>query len=244
MKRSFGTIGGSQIGPVKRRKVTKKSAFRKSSKVFPGKISPSDTTLARYPVPYPPRLFANIIYENGLTVYNPLTTFGQLSVISNSCYDFDQGTAFGNKQPLFWDNLTGGGGPYKKYKVISWKTTYTVINNVDAALTVYALPPTATASEIDIVSEAENFPGVKRLYLSQKTGTKNLGSITVTGHISDVFDSVKDDTYSAADYNASPTNSCFGGLCIASADTTLIGCWVSVKHEMYTELTGIDVAVS
>lgn len=246
MKRSFRSVGGSQVdAPVKRRKAAPRYRSLKTRSIaFPGRIAAGSTTLAKYPVPFPPKLLTNLIYENGLTGYAPGGTFGTLSIINNSCFDVDQQTQFGNKQPLFWDNLTSGGGPYKKYKVISWKTTYTIVNNSATALTAYALPPIPAAAEIDSISEAENFPGVKRLYLTPSTGSMMKGTITVTGNVSDVFDASREDADLTAAYNSSPSAACYGGLCLASPDAINVACWVAIKHEMYTELTGVDVAVS
>jgi len=67
----------------------------------------------------------------------------------------------------------------------SWKTTYTIINTGAVPVTVFAMPPISGTSEIDSVAEADNFPGVKRLYLTAATGSKNMGTITVTGNVAD-----------------------------------------------------------
>lgn len=247
-KRTFATVGGSQVTSTIKRTRKAKPMYKKrtTSSSQPGKVAPNSTTLATYPVPFPPRKMVNFIYENGLVPYAPGVAKGVLSVALNSLFDFDLSSSyFGNKQPLFYDKLMAGGGPYRFSKVISWKTTFTIVNTSDVPLNIFMLPPTTAASEIDLISEAENYPGVKRLYLSPRTGSKTTGTLTNLGHISDCYDLSIGDEYLRAPYNGAPTNICFGGLFIQTADdTTALGCFVAVKHEAYTELSGVDAEVS
>ena len=48
---------------------------------------------------------------------------------------------FGNKQPLYYDALLSASGPYKNYKVNSWRTTYTIEQLRMHPMTCWAIPP-------------------------------------------------------------------------------------------------------
>jgi len=48
-------------------------------------------------------------------------------------------------------------GPYRQYKVISWKTTYTVYNaSVAYPVTAFALPPHMDSSDLNSAAEVDN----------------------------------------------------------------------------------------
>jgi len=86
---------------------------------------------------------------------------------------------FGNKQPLYFDTLFTASGPYKQYKVHSWKATWTFVNTSATPQSIWVIPPIAAAAEIDSAAEADNFPGVKRLYLAPNGGGDSKGTVTV-----------------------------------------------------------------
>jgi len=237
VKRTFSqTIEPLKYNPsmMKRRKVAAKR--------------PVKTTLQRIPDgPFPRSKTTKLVYENALTPVTPAATYVALGTKPNSAYDYDNstGAAFGNKQPLYYDTLLTASGPYKNYKVNSWKTTYTVVNNADTPLTVFAMPPISATTEVDSVAEADNFPGVKRMYLSSKTGSKSTGSVTVTGNVADVYTSATGEGGLVASYNADPTYLIYSGLLLFNADgTTNINACVAVRHEMNTTLQVVDALVS
>lgn len=215
------------------------------------KSVPRRTTLQRTdgPLqPFPRSKVINLIYENALTTgsFSGAAT-GVLGTKPNSAYDYDNssGASFGNKQPLYYDALFTASGPYKNYKVDSWTTTYTIVNEADAAITVFALPPISAPAEIDSQAEADNFPGVKRLYLTPKTGSKAMGTITVTGNVKDVYTSASTDLGFVGAYNTDPAYLVYGGLFFASADgTTALAAKVAVKHVMHTTCQVVDAIVS
>lgn len=235
VKRTFSqVVEPLKYQPMKRRKL---------------KARASKTTLQRMPDgPFPRSKTVQLVYENALTTVAPAATFVALSTKPNSAYDYDNssGAAFGNKQPLYYDTLLSVSGPYKNYKVNSWKTTYTIINDSATPCTVFAMPPISATSEVDSVAEADNFPGVKRLYLTAATGSKNYGSITVTGNLADVYaSSYLSEGGMIAAYNADPTYLVYSGLLIVNSDgTTNVACKVAVKHVMHTTLQVVDALVS
>lgn len=211
-----------------------------------GNVPASMTDLARQRGPFPPKKYVSFEYLNELTVLGGATNFTAVSVGCNDAYDFDKNGVFGNKQPLYYDALLSASGPYKNYKVKSWETTYTIINNTTTVpITVWALPATIAANEIDSAAEADNFPGVKVLYLTGKESAKNIGTITTKGNIADCWTSGMNDLSCWGAYNSSPTCIAYGGLCVKGSDgSTAPSVYIAVRHVMYTELTTIDALVS
>lgn len=244
LKRMRSTTGG---GPVKKAKMEKtRKATTTTLGRIAGKISPSTTTLARAIGPFSERKYVTFEYKNAATTVGSSNLL-QLSVLLNSVYDFDKssGNYFGNKQPLYFDQLLSASGPYKNYKVISWVTTYTIMNTGNIPLQCYGLPPTSASAEIDSVAEADNFPGVIPLVLTPVSGSKCMGTITVRGHVKDVYPSYSDDSGLVGPFNGDPAQTIYGGLLLYYIDgTTAISANVSVKHEAYTELGLVDSIVS
>lgn len=231
VKRTYTeTVESLKFQPSKKRKMNKTTLQSKSDGPFPRSKTVS------------------LVYENALTSVAPAAAFVALGTKPNSAYDYDNssGAAFGNKQPLYYDTLLTASGPYRNYKVNSWKTTYTIVNTAATPITVFAMPPIPATTEIDSVAEADNFPGVKRLYLTAATGSKNIGTITVTGNVADVYpSSALSEGGMIAAYNADPTYLVYSGILIASGDgSTNVTCQVAVRHVMNTTLQVIDALVS
>lgn len=212
-----------------------------------GKIAQPSTTLSRAGGPFSGRKYVTFLYENALAQIAGAANVVTAIMKPNVAFDFDSSGDFGNKQPLFYDTLLTASGPYRTYKVISWKTTYTFINNTATTpVDIFVSPPVADTSEIDSLTEMDNFPGVKRLKLTASTGSKATGTITVYGHIGDVFpSSALSDVNFVAPWNGSPTSICYQ-VCLArgSDGSTAPSVYVSVKHEAYTELSYLDALVS
>lgn len=230
-----------------RSKMSKTTAPANRGSWMTGRVPASLTTQQINTVgPFKPKIFTSFIYEQELAPVSLVTAQGALSVSPNDLYDFDKGTTFGNKQPLFYDTMLTSTGPYRTYKVFSWKTTYTIVNtSATVPVTIWAVPPTNSASEVDQNFEADNFPGVKRLYLTPNAGSKSIGTLTVDGHISDVYDNYKDDSSLIGSFNGSPGSGVYQGLVIRASDgTTVPSVYVAVRHVTYVELCQIDALVS
>lgn len=211
-----------------------------------GKVAPSNTTLARAPGPFTGKKFVTFLYENALTQMGGASNVVTSIIKCNDAFDFDSSGDYGNKQPLFYDVLMSASGPYKTYKVLSWKTTYTFINNnANTPVDIFVSPPVAATAEIDSLAEMDNFPGVKRLYLTTQGGSKNMGTVVVTGNLSDVYDHSKNDANFTGSYNGSPTSVVYQvALARGSDGSTAPAVYVSIKHEAYTELNYLDAIVS
>lgn len=245
-KRSYSSFAGPAGGehPKKRSRVQSK---KNSVGNIGGRVSASNTTLAKAKGPFAATKYMTFVYENELTAIPSATAQG-LPVMANSLYDFDQtgGGTFGNKQPLYMDSLLTSSGPYKQYRVISWKTTYTVFNlSASTPITVWAIPPVSATAEIDSAAEADNFPGCKSLYLGPQTSSKNMGEVTVYGHTDDVYAAQSSLDTLTAQWNANPLSPVYQGLYIKASDgSTAPSVYVAIRHEAYTQLGLVDSLVS
>lgn len=196
--------------------------------------------------PFPQVKKTVMVYENELSA-GSASNIATYNVACNSMFDFDKHGIFGNKQPLYYDQVLGAAGPYRRYKVTSWRTTYTIINNsATVPVTVWAIPPTTSTSEIDSAVEADNWPGVKRLYLGPLSGSINQGTISVVGNIWDAASLYADsDNNLQGVYNADPATIIYGGLVVHGSDgTTAPSVYIAVKHEFDVELSELDAIVS
>lgn len=208
-----------------------------------GKVSPASTTLAKAPGPFHGLKHVTFVYENELTYGGAPSAFQSFIVASNDMYDFDKTTSvFGNKQPLYFDQLLTTAGPYRQFKVISWKTTFTIVNTSDLPITVFGLPPHSDPSDLNSATECDNWPGVKRLFLSAKGG-KDTGTLTMTGHINDVYQDISQNGL-VGTYTASPGVLIYGGLGISCPTGGSPPVYLAVKHEAFTELNNVDAVVS
>lgn len=249
MKRKAETSIGGTPGErtLKARKIkSKSSAVSNNLGRITGKVAPSQTTLAAAPGPFSGKKYVTFLYENALTQIAGATNVVTAIVKPNDMFDFDSSGDYGNKQPLYYDTLLTASGPYRQYKVISWKTTYTFINNTSSGpVDIFVSPPVAATSEFDSLAEADNFPGVKRLKLTSSGGSKNWGQIIVKGHIDDVYPTAEQDSNFVGPYNGSPSTLVYQvALARGSDGSTAPSVYVSVKHEAYCELSFLDSIVS
>lgn len=238
-------------GTKKQKTTAKRRTYARSpgnitNKNVTGYVRQFNTDLSLNRSPFTPKKFMNFIYENELTPLTGGTNVVVRSVVCNDLYDFDRNGDLGNKQPLYFDTLLTASGPYRNFKVISWVTTWTIYNHsTTIPVTCWAVSPTPLSSDIDSAAEADNFPGVKRLYLTAQGGSKSMGTVTQRGHIGDVFPNILDDINLQGNYTSSPISQAFGGLVIKGSDgATAPSVYVAVKHVAYTMLSGIDALVS
>lgn len=211
-----------------------------------GNIPASATTLSRAPGPFSGKKFVTFLYENAFQQVGGAANVLTVVTKPNDMYDYDNSGDAGNKQPLYYDTLLTASGPYRQYKVLSWKTTYYFTNTTtNTPVDIFISPPVAAASEFDSLAEADNYPGVKRLRLTGINGSKSYGEVTVTGHIKDVYPTISNDSTFVGAYNGSPTTIVYQVALIRGSDgATAPSVYVSVKHEAFTELSYVDALVS
>lgn len=242
LKRTRTAYGGASV--ISQR--TKRSRTNNTLGNLGGaRVAASASTLSKASGPFSAKKYVTMVYEDAMKSVSNGTALLTAFTKPNSLFDYDHSGYFGNKQPLYFDSLLSVSGPYKNYKVTSWKTTYTIVNTTAVPMNVFALPPIAGTGEMDSVAEADNWPGVKKLYLSQAGGSKDTASITVTGHINDVYATFTSDSGLVGAYSSDPATLIYSGIMFASADgTTAVSAYVAVKHEAFAELTFVDALVS
>jgi len=230
---------------VKKQKRKFKKVSTSMGNIGGAHVRPSSTTLARAVGPFEGYKTMTFLYESYLRSCSAGAPASVVTVRSNSMFDYDVSGNVGNKQPLYYDSLLTASGPYRAYKVVSWKTTWFVQNTTAVPVTVFVSPPVSSTGEFDSVAEADNYPGVKRLFLGPAGSSNDSGSLTVTGHVNDVYKGYTGDVNFQAAYNSDPTSSIYGCVIIATADgTTNVSGYLGVRHEAFTELTQNDALVS
>lgn len=202
------------------------------------------TTLARTVGPFSGRKYVTLVFESYPSARAPAAAVDSCFFNSNSAFAFDASGYIQNKQPLYYDQLLAATGPYKFYKVISWRTTFTFVNtSTTDPLYIFVSPTIAASADFDSIGEADNMPGVKRLILSPLGGSKSNGTVTVRGNVKDLFD-LQDDSSVAGNYTAAPSNICIQGVYTSSGSGNNVTYRLGVKHEMFTELSNVDAVAS
>lgn len=208
-------------------------------------VHPKQTTLSRSLGPFQGKKFVELVYDQAPLAQTTTAGGTFFAVVSNSAFDFDNTGNLGNKQPQYYDTLLTSSGPYKSYKVISWKTTWTFVNASPVGLNIWVSPPITATAECDSVAEADDFPGVKKLTLTAESGSKSTGKLTTTGHFRDVYPALPYTTNAIAAFSASPSATCFQTVVYQPADgAAATKLYAGVRHVMYCELGQLDAIVS
>lgn len=201
--------------------------------------------------PFPPIMRSvNMRYQDspGYTLSWPggVSYYNAFHAYPTSLYDYDYSGAIGNKQPLYYDTLLTSTGPYLYYRVKSWKTVITVVNLSTVPVVVFAGQSsiTGSVSELDQPTEMQNFPGVKKEFLTEKGGEKCIAKITLFGNTKNIATNAFDTDFTGS-YNSSPTKNITQSILVQSMDGSSAGsCLVSVSHEAVSDLFVRDAVVS
>lgn len=179
-------------------------------------------------------------FPGGVSYYNSFSMF------PTSLYDYDYSGAIGNKQPLYFDTLFTSQGPYLFYRVKRWKTVITVVNLSTVPVVVYAGHASITGNtvELDTPTEMQNFPDIKKVFLTEKGGEKCIATITLYGDLSKIAPNFKDSDFTGS-YNSSPTKNVTQTCLVQAMDGSSGGsCLVTVSHEAVSDLFVRDAVVS
>lgn len=179
-------------------------------------------------------------WAGGLSYYN------NFNMYPTSLFDYDVSNVVGNKQPLYFDTLFTSTGPYAFYRVTSWKTTVTVVNLSAVPVVVFFGQASITGgtAELDTPTEMQNFPGVKKEFLTEKGGEKCIAKITLYGSLRRLARNWQDSDFVGA-YNASPTKNVTQTCLVQSMDGSSSGsCLISVNHEAVADCFVRDAFLS
>lgn len=199
-----------------------------------------------------PRIMRNVImrYQDtpGYTMSWPggVSYYNAFHMYPTSLYDFDYSGVIGNKQPLYFDTLCTSTGPYGNFRVKSWKTTVTVVNLSSVPVVVFLGQASLTGgtAELDTPTEVQNFPGVKKEFLTEKGGEKCIAKLTIYGELSKLATTAKDADWTGG-YAANPAKNVTISALVQSMDGSSAGsCLISVNHEAVADFFNQDAYIS
>lgn len=231
---------------AKYRKPAKARGARKTVTTITKSITkPGPSRMGRSLGPFPLRMNTKLVYKAPSTTIasGGILSYAALSLDLNNMYDFDYNNVFGNKQPLFYDQLLSVDGPYKYYKVNAWKTTIRFINLSDKALYVYYDPSTGLITESDTPTEIENRRGVQTFTLTSQNNAKPMVTIKKFQTLKSFFpNSINSSENFAAGYNAAPSTHAYANLLWKTIDGSVgvFNVAVRVQHIFYCTLYNAD----
>jgi len=235
MKRAAGSSQTLSTRPVKKVKAVKRTAKAKGT---PEMYSKGQV--------FPDVLPTTLRYNSNMVAIDVAAASTYYSFVLNGMYDFDFNDILGNKQPLYMDELLTADGPYKTYKVLSWKTTIHVINDSLDPLLCYWSQSNAVA-EADTLVEVQNRPNVRELILTQRDGAANQGKIIAPGNVNDIVGTIRNPADLAASYNGNPAGTLWGTLFFYNPGgvvSTPINAWLKITHDFEVELSTADGIIS
>lgn len=197
-------------------------------------------------IPFPLTKNCTFLYKNTSATLTPGAVYGAQRFRLNCMYDFDFDNNFGNKQPLYYDNLLDGTGPYRSFRVNAWKVTFKVVNISDIPVTIYWHNGSLNSvNDADIQGEMQNMPRVKSLQLTGKTGSKSIGTISAYGTVKGVLGKKPDDVFEGK-WDASPNQMIHGTLGYLATDgvSTSLQIVCEMQCIQYVTLFNRDAIVS
>lgn len=200
--------------------------------------------------PFPKVLHTQLVYQGNM-VQDIATgvgnSFSYTQWRPNDLFDLDYTNNFGNKQPLFFDQLLGATGPYKRYLVNAWKTTLTVFNLSDKGLEVFVDTNTMNSFlDTDTLSEIANRRGVIKRVITGQANAKPMTTISWYRKLK----SIVPDSRSAVGewggyFNSSPNNYISNTLACQSIDgISTHTVRVKINHVFYVTLFETDAIQS
>lgn len=235
--------------PVKRKRIKYVKRVKPARKMYKKGTRKPSLALGQ---PFPSKRNFRLLYQepsqslsNQAGVFNYRITQFRL----NSCWDFDFTGDFYNKQPLYYDTIFNTTGPYKRYRVNAWKTTFTVIN-IDAtrALNIYYDQGVqSNTTESDTPIEMKNRAGVIYKLLTPSGGPR---SMTTFSSYRKITDFIPKEASSGADlasyFDTNPATQIFGSLMAETLDgsTAAFSFAVAIKHVFYITAYDRDSALN
>jgi len=205
--------------------------------------------MARSLGPFPIRMNTALVYKAPSTTITSggILNYSALTIDLNNMFDFDYNNVFGNKQPLFYDQLLSVDGPYKNYKVNAWKTTIRFINLSDKALYVHYDPCVGSITDSDSPIEIQNRRGVQSFLLTAQNNAKPMCYIKKFQTLRSYFpDSINSSENFSSAYTTSPSTHAYSNLLWQTVDgsTAAFSVAVQIQHIFYCTLYNQDSVYS
>lgn len=169
--------------------------------------------------PLPPKLVTTFSYPPTAVTFGSVLTNTAIGLLRlNSIFDFDVNNAFGNQKPLQFAQLLSSTGPYKSFRVNSWKVKF-VVDNVTAAgattnwgIEVVVAQGAFLQTDIDTWSELISYPNVQRKMLQGHTANYSRCVMEMNGKVEDFASNKELDADFIGSYIADPTQVIFGAI--------------------------------
>lgn len=201
-------------------------------------------------IPFPKVKYCKLVYKNPSSVFSTpgaIQDYNSLRIICNALYDFDYSNYFGDKQPLYFDQLCSAVGPYTNYKVTAWKTTIKLINASSKILNVYFDPASTLVTDTDTPVELKNRPAVQYRQITASANAQPSCTFSYYNSLRRFFGKNQtSDITLTGDYSSNPSTPIYAALMIQNADGSVAQSDVlmSVTHTFYCQFFNRDATAS
>lgn len=246
--------------PNKRKKPTKKARVRK---VVTTTTTEPTTKIRRLVSSYrglakrkstagsifPMKRHCSFLYKNPSTTITTagVNAFYAVRIRCNSLFDVDFDNLFGDKQPLYYDSLLSGTGPYRNYKVNAWKTIIKIVNlETTRTLMAYFDPGSLAGSgEADTATEIRNRAYVQSKILTPVGSGGGMATFVSYRKTKSFSPTTNEDNYTG-NWDGNPSNVIFSTLNVIPVDSqaTAYNFMIEVTHIQYATLFNSDAVVS
>ena len=200
--------------------------------------------------PFPKIMHTQLVYQGNM-VTDVSTGVGNSYSYTQwkptDLFDFDYTNNFGNKQPLYYDQLLSTTGPYKRYVVNAWKTTLTVFNLSTQGLEVFVDTNTVNSFlDTDTLSEMANRKGVIKRVITAAANAKPMCTISWFRKLKSLVPESRSSVGEwGGNFNTSPNNFISNTLACQSIDgVSTHTVRVKIQHIFYVTLFETDGIIS
>lgn len=131
--------------------------------------------------PFPSVMTTQLVYQGDMStnISSGASSTSYTTWRPNDMFDFDVSNNFGNKQPLYFDQLLSTTGPYKRYMVYAWKTTLTIFNLSDRPIECFIDTISVnTTTDADSLSEVTDRKGIIKRIITGQANAKPYTTIS------------------------------------------------------------------
>lgn len=199
--------------------------------------------------PFPPVMPCVLTYQGefGDSISSGAAAVAYTQWRPNDLYDFDVSGNFGNKQPLYYDQLLSATGPYKRYMVYAWKTTLTIFNTSDIPLEIFVDTNTMNSlTDADTVTEIANRRGVIKRLITAQANAKPYTTISWFKNLNSIVPGARASINEWGGYYTGSPNNYIANTLLVRSITQVAGFTFrcKVNHQFYVKLFETDATVS
>lgn len=189
--------------------------------------------------------YVSLVYkENASLTTSASAPYDSISQFAlNGMFDFDVSNNFGDKQPLYFDQLLGGNGPYFRFSVMGWKTVIE-ITNAGAANLEIGYAESIDSNTADSVGEIEDWPGGITRQITPSTGGKPFTRIVKRNTLTNAIGRRTTDEAWSGLYNQNPGSLVYGNLVVHEVNNTACAYKVKIMHIFKVRVWGTRAQAS